>query len=160
MKNFRSLSKEEYDKVWNNFYELFDFSPSTTVFPALTTTMPQLKLDISRGFGPAYPLNELEQFALTLFNNITKPGDRLYALDWQHECFDFDSRQEMNRNEFEEWIIPIFPNGDYYIFMTKDFNNVWFGHPWEETITLIGENIVKEGRQKIEDFEKLRLKVL
>jgi len=50
----------------------------------------------------------------------------------------------MDRDEFGEWVIPILPNGDYYIFLTKDFRNVWFGHAWEETITLIGHDLVKQ----------------
>ncbi|WP_414648331.1 DUF2716 domain-containing protein [Dinghuibacter sp.] len=27
-------------------------------------------------------------------------------------------------------------------FITKDRQNVWFGHPWEKTITLIGEKLI------------------
>ena len=119
--------------------------------------MPQLKFDIKDCFSPDYPFNKLEQLALNLFDKISKPGDKLYALDWQHQCYDFDPRQEMDRNEFGEWVIPIFPNGDYYIFLTKDFNNIWFGYPWEQTITLIGDNIVKYGRQLKKDFETIRI---
>jgi len=153
--NFRTLDPEEYDKVWNKFNNSFDFKPSSNIFPAIKTTMPQLKLDIKAYFSSDYPFNKLEQLALDLFDKLSKPGDRLYALDWQHECYDFDPRQEMDRNEFGEWIIPIFPNGDYYIFLTKDFDNIWFGHPWEQTITLIGNEIVKHGQQLKEDFEEI-----
>src|SRR5215212_1330507 len=113
MMNFRILDQKEYDKVWDKFYDSFDFKPSVNDFPAIKTTIPQLKFDIKDCFSSDYPFNELELLALNLFEKISNPGDRLYALNWQHECYDFDPRQEMDRNEFGEWIIPIFPNGDY-----------------------------------------------
>ena len=38
--------------------------------------------------------------------------------------------------------ISFIPDGDYYIFITKDLQNVWFGHPWEKSVTLIGEGLI------------------
>jgi hypothetical protein len=35
-------------------------------------------------------------------------------------------------------LISFIPDGEYYIFISKDHQNVWFGHPWEKTVTLIG----------------------
>lgn len=157
MKNFKKLDKAEYDQVWDKFYDLFDFKPSINIFPAIKTTLPQLKLDIKDCFSSDFPIDKLEGLALRLFENISLPGDRLYALDWQHECYDFDPRQEMDKDEFNEWTIPIFPNGDYYIFITKDFNNVWFGHPWEKTITLIGNNITGYGQKMMGEFIEIKL---
>lgn len=157
MMNFRPITEEESIKVWDKFYDLFDFNPSVSAFPAVKSAMSQLKLDIKDCFSSDFPFNKLEQLALKLFEQVSKPGERLYALDWQHECYDFDPRQAMDRNEFDEWIIPIFPNGEYYIFLTKDFTNIWFGHPWEQTITLIGDNFVKLGRQLKEDFKEIKI---
>jgi hypothetical protein len=147
MTNFKKLNQEEYNKVWNKFYELFHFKPSVNDFPAIKTNRPQLKFDIKDCFSPNYPLDKLEGFAINLFTKISSAGDRFYALDWQHECYDFDPREQIDRDEFKDWIVPVLPNGDYYIFLTKDFKNVWFGHPWEQTITLIGDDIVKHGQK-------------
>lgn len=144
MDNWKRLSEKEAGHAWDNFYRLFDFSPSIDKFPGIRTSLPQKKYSISKYFSADVSFYNLENVALILFNSITNPGDRLYALDWQHDCYDFDPRQEMERDEFDEWIIPIFPNGDYYIFLTKDYKNVWFGHPWEKTITLIGHDIVQQ----------------
>ena len=30
--------------------------------------------------------------------------------------------------------------------------NIWFGHPWEQTITLIGNDIVKQAQKLNKDF--------
>jgi hypothetical protein len=154
MTNFKQLNQEEYDKVWDKFYDLFHFTPSVNHFPAIKTNKRQLKFDIKDCFSPNYSLDKLEGFAIKLFNKISRPGERLYALDWQHECYDFDPREQMDRDEFEDWIVPVLPNGDYYVFLTKDFNNVWFGHPWEQTITLIGDDIVECGQKMQTDFPK------
>ncbi|MGB0839311.1 MAG: DUF2716 domain-containing protein [Chitinophagales bacterium] len=157
MQNFKLLNQDEHNMVWDRFYDLFDFKPSIEIFPAINTDQPQLKLDISNCFSINYPYHELETWALKLFKAISKPNERYYALDWQHPCYDFDPRQSMDRDDNGEWIVPVLPNGDYYIFLTKDFKNVWFGHPWEKTITLIGEDIVKYDQQMQSDFEKLKL---
>ena len=154
MKNFKPLSKEESNDVWNKFFDLFHFKPNLDKFPAIETDKPQLKFNVSNCFRIDYPHDKLEQFALNLFNIISMPGDRLYALDWQHQCYDFDPRELMDRNDFDEWIIPVFPNGGYYIFLTKDLRNVWFGHPWEQSITLIGEDMVKKGHELKYNFPK------
>lgn len=113
---------------------------------------PQLKRDISICFSQSFPLKRLEELAINLFTLVSKPRDRFYALDWQHECYDFDPRETMDRNEFDEWIVPVLPNGDYSIFLSKDFNNVWFGHPWEQTITLIGNDIVEQAQRLSNNF--------
>ncbi len=159
MNNFRLLDQNEYDKVWDIFNELFDFKPSICLFPAIRTKKPQLKFDISGNYNLNFPYDKLENLALSLFLKITKPGDRIYALDWMHSCYDFDPRQQMDRDEFGEWVVPIFPNGDYYIFLSKDFENTWFGHPWEQTITLAGEALVKHGNELKAAFEKINITI-
>jgi hypothetical protein len=152
MINFKPLNQDEYNEVWDKLYELFHFTPSIDHFPAITTDRPQLKFDIKNCFSKDFPLDKLEELAVKLFVSVSKPGEKLYALDWQHDCYDFDPRAEMDRDEFDEWIVPVFPNGDYYIFVTKDFNNMWFGHPWEKTITLVGQDIVQQGQKLYNDF--------
>lgn len=130
MRNFKQLTQEEYDKVWDQFYNLFHFNPGINNFPAIKTNKPQLKFDIKNFFSKNdNHLTKLEEVALTLFNRISKFGDRLYALNWQHQCYDFDPRKQMDRDEFGEWIVPVFPNGDYYIFLTKDFENIGLDIP-------------------------------
>ena len=119
MKNFKLLNHDECKKVWSKFHDLYDFKPSINGFPAVRTNLIHSKFDVTKGFSNDFPMNKLEEFALDLFCKLTAPNDRLYALNWQHECYDFDPRKSIERDDFNEWIVPIFPNGDYYIFLTK-----------------------------------------
>lgn len=60
----------------------------------------------------------------------------MYALDWQHKCYQFDPHTEY-------WPpFPVFPEGEYYIFLSEDLNQGTFGHPWEQTICVFGHNLL------------------
>lgn len=39
--------------------------------------------------------------------------------------------------------VPVFPNGDYYAHMTQDLRWDTFGHPWQQTLTIWGEELVE-----------------
>eukprot|EP01133_Synstelium_polycarpum_P023417 gene23417-28073_t len=45
--------------------------------------------------------------------------------------------------ELAEWRVPVYPNGDYYIFSRDDFTEGTFGHPWERTLCVFGERMVE-----------------
>lgn len=86
------------------------------------------------------------------FVSITKPLDEIIVLDWQHECFYINPRliaaEVMLPNDKTTNSSPSFvPEGDYYIFITKNFENVWFGHPWEKTITIVGDKLIEAYKQ-------------
>jgi hypothetical protein len=42
-----------------------------------------------------------------------------------------------------DWIISIYPDGDYHFFIAKDFSWGILGHPWESTITIYGEKLIR-----------------
>lgn len=37
--------------------------------------------------------------------------------------------------------MPVYPIGDYYAFLTEDFSEGTFGHPWEQTLCVIGHRL-------------------
>ena len=68
---------------------------------------------------------------------MSPPAERVIALDWQHQGYYFRPER------FEgHWEIPPFPDGDYYIFLSEDMTEGWFGHPWEQTICVFGSRAV------------------
>lgn len=96
--------------------------------------------------------DDLEDKALQVFKENTVSNEYIMALDWQHECYWVNPHLKFERNEFDEWSIPIFPNGDYYFFIQKDFKWGYLGHPWEKSITIFGKGL-------IESFERNKPKM-
>ncbi|MGG0658142.1 DUF2716 domain-containing protein [Rummeliibacillus pycnus] len=146
MKNWLELSDVEYEKVWNKLYDELKFEPSTTNFPSFEVPTPFITYDISNYFGEYEGLNaydDLEEKALLVFQKITSIDEYIYALDWHHECYWINPHLEYQKNEFDEWTVPIFTNGDYYVFIHKNFEWGYLGHPWERTITIFGKELIK-----------------
>ena len=40
---------------------------------------------------------------------------------------------------------PVFPDGDYSIFLATDLRLGTFGHPWEETLCVFGQPLLDSG---------------
>lgn len=145
MENWLELSEAEYEKVWNKMCEVLNFKPSTSNFPSFEVPTPFITYDISIYFEHSNELgayDDLEEKALLVFKENTSRDDYLYALDWQHECYWINPGLEFEKDEFDELKVPVFPNGDYYFFIHKDFEWGYLGHPWEKTITIFGEGLI------------------
>lgn len=165
MLSWQKLEKEDRHRIWDRFYKDFHFRPSvySKDWPSIHSQLPSLKFDIMECYREGYNednLLVLEDIAQSIFQSITKETDQMLALDWQHECFRFSPHQEIPRDpDFDEWLVPVLPNGDYYIFLTEDFKNMWFGHPWEESITVIGEEMVKATQSRLDQFDQIQLSI-
>lgn len=141
MENWLSLTKEEYKFVWDKIDKHFNFNPSTTKFPSFTVSSPFITYDVST-FPNDHELNDLGEKSLYVFQQITQNNEYMYALDWQHPGYWINPYLNFQKNEFGEWIVPIYPDGDYYFFIQKDFNWGYLGHPWEKSITIFGEELI------------------
>lgn len=157
MKNWIPFSHQEYDQVWDRIYRDFKFKPSTSIFPSFQVSLPFITYDISDYLRDSIDLdvydtledsadldayNDLEEQALDAFKTITSVDEYILALDWQHESYWVNPRLEFEKDEFGEWTIPIFPNGDYYLFIQKDFKWGYLKNPWEKSITIFGEEVI------------------
>lgn len=124
MENWLELSEAENEKVRNKIYGELKFSPSVSVFPSFEAPTPFVTYDISIYLGESEDLDaygDLEEKALLVFQENTSKDEYIYALDWQHECYWINPHLEFEKDEFEEWQVPIFQNGVYYFFIHKDF---------------------------------------
>lgn len=146
MENWLELSEVEDKKVWTKIYGELKFKPSISDFPSFEVPTPFITYDISIYIGESEDLHayyDLEEKALLVFQKNASQGEYIYALDWQHDCYWINSHLEFEKDEFEEWKVLIFPNGDYYFFIQKDFEWGYLGHPWEKTITIFGKELIK-----------------
>ena len=137
------LDDAERIAVWDRFYEAFAFRPSVYAkdWPGIKEPIPSRTYrdnDIWRSLGE-------EVFAermIAAFRQCLAVPERLYVLDWHHDCYWFDPHQPFAAIEAGEWPIPLLPNGDYYIYLAHDFRFGTFGHPWEKTFCIFGQPLL------------------
>jgi hypothetical protein len=48
--------------------------------------------------------------------------------------------------------VPIYPDGDYYAFMTEDLLEGTFGHPWEQTLCIMGDRLINSLGRSLETW--------
>ncbi|WP_315907144.1 DUF2716 domain-containing protein [Priestia koreensis] len=146
MDNWIPFTEQEQDVVWEVIDKMLKFSPSIRRFPGLKVPHPFISYDVSGYFEGTMgegAYEDLEEKSLTVFQKLTDPDEYIYALDWQHECYWLNSHLPLERDGWGEWIVPIFPDGDYYFFIEKDFKWGFLGHPWERSITIFGEELLR-----------------
>lgn len=139
--------EEEERAIWDMFLERFDFRPSVNPrrWPGIREPRPSVTYDVSHALagGEVAPaLADLNMEAFTLFKACLQPGRRLLALDWQHPCYRFDPFGRFEFSETYHRMIPVLPDGDYFIFLADDFSFGTFGHPWEQTICVLGQRLI------------------
>jgi len=101
----------------------------------------------------------LAERVVDAFRRCLDTNERLYVLDWQHDCYSLDPYRPFTAAELEEWPIGIEPNGDYYIFLTSDFRIGTFGHPWEETLCIFGQPLLNALDQNMPTYLKQPIRV-
>ncbi|WP_028596238.1 DUF2716 domain-containing protein [Paenibacillus assamensis] len=147
MKNWIEINSTLNNQIWQSIYNNFNFKPSIHKedWPSFTLPGPFIVYDIAHLFGEdfEYLYLDLENCILNAMIACSEENEYLYALDWQHESYLFNPRFESPINEFNEWPIPLYPNGDYYFFIKKDFSWGYLGHPWEKSISVFGEELIR-----------------
>ena len=78
---------------------------------------------------------------LPCFKKLVPPGGWLYAMDW-HVGWRFFPHREFDARDVRAWGISVLPHGDYTVFLTPDLRQGTFGHPWEGTICLFGNDLL------------------
>ncbi len=154
MEIWQKLNTAEYDKVWDEFENKFNFKPSPKEekWPSINEPTPSKTWSISGYYDLDDSESEDKQDELCVltasaFKKVSS-DDWIYALDWQHTCYKVYLNAQLLESKSSEWRIPIIPDGDYSIFLTSDLKCGVFAHPWEETICVFG----KEFLETVEQF--------
>ncbi|MER5207557.1 DUF2716 domain-containing protein [Streptomyces sp. NPDC002825] len=139
------LPEAEYRRVWDRFYEDFDFRPSTSSSewpsikePVASVTWSVTALDGDPEYERLDRLVEAVEQGLTL---CAGPQGTLLALDWQHTSYRF-APHEVGGTGQPAWPLSPYPDGDYFIYLSEDFRYGSFGHPWEGSLCLFGEELL------------------
>ncbi|MEZ4703980.1 MAG: DUF2716 domain-containing protein [Bdellovibrionota bacterium] len=167
--HWQVLEEKENYLVWDSFAKKYSFRPSMDPqeWPSIRTEYPRMMFDVSsyyehEGQHDGQDIEKaLQDLAVEMFCALTNKHEKMWAMDWHHPSYEFDPRKPMDLDqEFDRWLVPIFPNGDYTVFLCQDYANVWFGHPWQQSIALVGEALVDLGKKHLNDFKKLGFELL
>ena len=164
-----------YQQIWDRVYSQLSFSPSAQ-YKGHSFAVP-LPFSI-KGPHSVYAIESLTDDRIDLLNTtmqeifirITAPGQRLYALDWQHSAFLYDprdpSQQKSTRvknarypdGEYFAFFPSIYPDGDYYFFIEENFAFGCLGHPWRQELWLFGPDLLKGSDQPLQSLGLQKLK--
>jgi hypothetical protein len=138
---WQELPASTEDAIWERFEKRFGFFGTGIREPA-----PSLTWDITPVFGRGQAWFEsLEQDlnlkTLRALQSCTTPGERVYALDWQHPCFWFDPRAGVVSGNTEHWAVPVLPDGDHYVFLASDLRFGTIGI-METSVCVFGEGLL------------------
>lgn len=138
----------EYERHWYAFDDRFAFQPRVSLSRTAIQEPPgSVTLSLAPIFqaGPAgFASGEgaVNAEALRAFVTVFQETDRLLVLDWQHEGYWF--RPHLHAVNEDAWPVTPFPDGDYYVFLAEDMTAGTFGHPWEQTLCVFGDELVDQ----------------
>jgi hypothetical protein len=72
----------------------------------------------------------------------TVPEEELYVLDWNHTCFLHDPHAEIALTEERGRGKPVYPNGDSYLYLPRDFRFGILGSCVDQILTVYGEDLL------------------
>jgi hypothetical protein len=79
---------------------------------------------------------------LAAFRRITPHGERLLAIDWQHQWYVFDPHGGVSMSTRDEWAIPVVPLGDSYHFLAPDFRFGVSGDCVGQALSVFGRELL------------------
>lgn len=140
---WQELTDRRMDEAWNQYAAVFGYPPGRdfkTPSPSVTCDISGIYLRSHVEFAALEA--DLTTKAFRALRSCTRPGERLYALDWQHPCYVFDPHHTGATADHESWPVPVLPNGDHYIFLAPDLRFGLIGNCVEQTICVFGQPLL------------------
>lgn len=147
----RLFDDPEHDALWARFYTEFEFRPSTATSPGITEPAASVTWQVRSLDATDAEHDGVEQLQRIISAGLlacNKPGQVLYWLDWQHAGYRFDPGRVGDAGQ-PNWPGSAYPDGDYYIYVTPDFRLGTFGHPWESTVCVFGDQLLSEVEEEL-----------
>src|SRR5579883_1048594 len=132
--------------MWDRFATRYRFAPNTHAGPGIAEPPGSVTIDLSpifEGERSRFAIGEraVNVLALLAMTEVFPVSQRLLVLDWQHPSYWFWPHRCALRED-SAWPVGMFPNGDYYIFLAEDMTTGTFGHPWNQTLCVFGDQLV------------------
>lgn len=147
-------NKEEYNAVWDRVYNELGFIPGYRENVPFRIDLPYCIYGIEN--MSIEQLDRLEEIGKEIMIRVTNNGERIYALDWQHDGFLYDPRNPEEQVDyrvedaryigggFNVYFPTFYPDGDYHFFIGENFDFGLLGHPWRNEIWIFGERLLSE----------------
>lgn len=146
------LDEKLYNSIWDRVYNEFGFRTKNEEVPFRFTIVYKI-------YKLKSVWNEEQELIVNeIFKRLSM--DDIYALDWQHDCFEFNPKEEipLDYNYYDEerqcnvYFPSYYPNGDYHFFISKDWKYGILGHPWRKEIYVFGESLIEQIEGKKDDL--------
>jgi hypothetical protein len=147
MNNWIEIDQDEKRKIWDYIYLDLSFKPYNSKGQIVILSEPKITYDIGKYFNEGFSekiYDDLHLKFLNAFKNIVNQAVFVYSLDFQHNCYKFSPCQDIDLDEFGEWLISPFPNGDILFFLTEDYKNIYVGEGINHDIYIGGAELVNE----------------
>ena len=139
------------DALWADFADRYQFRASTNAdkWPSIVEPAPSVVWDLSTVFTGDYPggftagSRDVAAVVLRTLQDCTQWWDGVVFHDWVHPSRVFRPHTVDEPDEVPGWDVGgLFPNGDYTIFVGRDYTFGILGHPWERSLCVFGEPAV------------------
>ncbi|WP_433415766.1 DUF2716 domain-containing protein [Microtetraspora malaysiensis] len=143
---WQEIDLDHYEDFWAPFDARFRFRPNQSREPAINEPTPSVTIDLAPIFTSkpaqfAAAHDAVNALGLLAMTRTFAPSQRLLVLDWQHPAWWFWPHRQAT-DDHPRWPVEIFPDGDYYIFLSEDMTTGTFGHPWERTLCIFGAPLI------------------
>jgi hypothetical protein len=116
-------------------YIVYDFSEFITAPDSAIANEKKIEMD--------YFYNDMEDKLKKIFSCLfADDKEEIWVTSWQHELYSFNPDLPFELDEFDEWLEPALPNGDYSFFLTKDYKNGIFGDGINFRLAFFGDKIL------------------
>ena len=151
---------KQYDNIWHWIDKTLHFRPSCRRGHHIPDGSP-FQIPFAHSVYGIETMTEaqldcMEQLVHQAFLHATKPGQRLYALDWQHSGFLYDPRSKdayqsvwvedarCPQGGYNAYFPSFYPDGDYYFFIDENLQFGYLSHPWRQEVWIFGDVLVQE----------------
>ena len=148
------LDEKLYNNIWDKINKEFNFTPSIDI------NVEPFKFKINYKVYKLQSVWNEEQEKIV--NNILKEmsNEDIYALSYQHDCFEFNPSEEigLEYNYYDDirncvvYFPSCYPNGEYNFFISKDFSYGFLGHPWRKEIYIFGDILINKFKNQKENL--------
>lgn len=143
---WQRLTVDEKDELWERFDAKFAFYQRRTNTDSPATVEPTPSVTWAVESAPTLcegGTADLTLKVLAGLQKVTKPGERLYALNFLHwyNHYRFDPHR-LKSADLDSWALPVYTNDNYSIFLAPDFRFGFFGNPLEKTFCVFGQELL------------------